>query len=643
MNRARSTGWAALLLLLASGVRKAESRDGEQITLIENGVARGSLLVGTAEERDLAELRRVLKRMSGADFKTSAPSRKARGIFVGRADDFPWLGLAGEAAKLGPGGVILRSRDGNLYLIGKDSYGVRNAIFAFLRDLGCRWFFPGRTWEVIPRRKTVAGSWNTVHTPSFHRLRIAVGYGHGAYGKGKEDRARWMGRNLLETPPLRTSHSWHGVWGGRIPRGGDAMRASAYFKENQDLFAFVGREKEGRWGPDKRRVVNKPCYSNPEVNEIGVRYALERIAAGDPVSASAPDGVNYCECDRCFSVFKGGKPFKDKKYVWFGRRPDGELVSATSETLFAHVNRMADAVAKKDPAAVLGVNAYSCYAHPPSFNLRDNIFVQVATRFRRTPLSLDEQLRIWGQRAPGGIGIRGYTGATKYFYDSPEGYAKDKDGTVRRRGHDSINLDLLETSLRTWHGYGVRGLNNEGANSWASRGLGYYVSARLLWSLDENLKDIVRDFYTMAFGPAAAPMERYYVRWYGHKASVSREMPEDLVHSFNEETLKTSIRDLDEAARLVQDLPGPRARVDHLRAYAIFLALRHLGRMDEAYLWAGRLADTHMVHTKGLFKLAAQGKSPGGKVSRRALKLGRPPSHEEIESRMKEARAALRM
>jgi hypothetical protein len=154
-----------------------------------------------------------------------------------------------------------------------------------------------------------------------------------------------------------------------------------------------------------------------------------------------------------------------------------------------------------------------------------------------------------------------------------------------------------------------------------------------MWDVREDPKAVVADFYDKAFGPAALPMERYYVRWLGPYAAVrtrpagkppaaapvGKEAKDELgaeqgAEAFNRETLTAAFRDLDEAARLVADAPEYRARVDHLRLYAHYLHLRI--RLEDAAkekdkakvieavrdetVFGARLADTGMVHSRPL-------------------------------------------
>jgi hypothetical protein len=84
--------------------------------------------------------------------------------------------------------------------------------------------------------------------------------------------------------------------------------------------------------------------------------------------------------------------------------------------------------------------------------------------------------------------------------------------------------------------------------------------------------------------------------------------------AFNRDSLKAAFKDLDEAARLVKDMPAHKARVDQIRLYSLYLSLRI--RLDEAgktgeteairaaveaeTAFGARLLNTHMIHVRPL-------------------------------------------
>ncbi|HTE20373.1 MAG TPA: DUF4838 domain-containing protein, partial [Armatimonadota bacterium] len=96
-------------------------------------------------------------------------------------------------------------------------------------------------------------------------------------------------------------------------------------------------------------------------------------------------------------------------------------------------------------------------------------------------------------------------------------------------------------------------------------GRGYYVANKLMWNPKADVDALLADFYDKAFGPAAAPMRRYYERFdRGNKPLVSAHL------------LGLGFRDLDEASRLAAARPDVQARLDHIKQYLRSVHLRWL-------------------------------------------------------------------
>jgi len=589
--RTKTLSLAALLLASVCGIARADD-----VVLCREGKAALPIYAANAGE-PVRELQTYLNRITGAAFEVKAPEAGGKGIFVGLLSEFPDRKIE-RAGDLGDEGFVIRSEDGSLYLLAAQPLGLQHAVTTFLHELGCRWFFPGETWEIVPRRETIAGAWDLRQAPSFTSQR-RIWYGFGAYPKNAADKEAWDRHNRMGGPyPITIGHNWHGL---------DPKRD---FAAHPEWFALVG---------DKRQP-SKPCYSHPEVIRHAIAEALEQAARGvRVVSLSPPDGLGYCECAQCRQVFAGAEPFAAHDTL-FAKRPDGTLVNITSETFFRMVNEIARAVAAKHPGTLVGTYAYSAYSQPPSFDFEPNVFVQLTTGFRRTPLTREEQIAAFGRRARH-VGIRDYYSV----------YQWDWDGPVVAKG--SLFLPQLAEDLRFYRTCGVTAINAEASNNWGPRGLGYYVASRLLWDVNTDVKEVVRDFYETAFGPAAPAIERYYARWYGPSAAVSSRraasrstasMPVEAPASeladnattpaFDLDSLRGAFRDLDEAAALAAGQPGPRERVDHLRLYQHYLVLRR--QLDEAAargdraaivegvkaetLFGARLMNTNMLHTRPL-------------------------------------------
>ncbi|MBL7734221.1 MAG: DUF4838 domain-containing protein [Chitinophagaceae bacterium] len=616
---------------------------------------------GHSEQRiAVGKLVEYIRQMSGAELQVKAAKKGATGIYVGLASDFPWLAI--DLKGFGPEEFIIRSSGKNLYLLAATSLGVRAAVLSFLTDQGCRWFFPGKTWEVVPKKTTVTGAYDLRQKPSYD-LGRTLWYGFGYTAETGRDYLDWFYNNRMGGPmPLRNGHSLYGI---------DPVSA---LKEHPEWIAMVNGKRQLPDNP----VNTKFCYSNPEVVAQMTKHAMGEAQKGFRSITLAPaDGLGFCECDLCKSTAQGGE-IKPLHGTFFATRPDGVLINIVSETLFKAVNQVARAVREKYPDVIIGCYGYSAYSHPPSFKLEPNIFLLTTTHYRRTPLTLEDQLAQWGQRTDI-FGIRGYAGVFYWDYVLP--YTGD------------LNPGQIQQDLRFYKKYNVTGLNTEAGNDWGPRGLGYYIASRLLWDVDADVKAVVSDFYEKAFGPAARVMERYYTRYYGPSAAVTQHAAQQSsdtgVPGFvptNEfadkdshrglvtrDMLLNMFRDLEEASQLVKKAPAYKQRIDHLRMYAYYLLLREKvqiadERKDKPAVveaiknltqYIGRITNTSMIHSYGL--LARTGFNwmvkpyadyingipefqeaehyPDNNKGYR--KIGAPPNEEELEQLWKEGKKYL--
>jgi hypothetical protein len=585
---------ATAFLIASFGFWNAIGQAASSVVLAKDGIAQLPILAGSVKQ-PVEELRQYLASISGAEVKVEQAREGTDGIHVGLASDFPWRTFDG-VDQLGGEGFLVQSDGRNLFLIAREPAGVRHAVATLLHSLGCRWYFPGKAWEVVPQRKTISGSWDERQLPSFG-LQRKVWYGFGGSAVCARDLAEWERHNRMGGPiPITIGHTWHG------------LDPKADFQKHPDWFALVGGQ----------RKASKPCYSHPDVVRRAIESSLAQAARGTPmISMTPPDGLGYCECERCMAVCQGGKSYQEHGTT-FARRPDGVLINVTSENLFRFVNQVATAVAAQYPKTLIGCYAYSAYSHPPSFSLHPNIFLQTTTAFRRTPLTLNEQLDAF-HKIGVQSGIRGYFSVYQWDWDYPAITGGD------------LSLPRLVNDLRFYQKSNVQSVNGESSCNWGPRGLGYYVASRLMWNVREDPKALIADFYDNAFGPAALPMERYYVRWWGPYAAVrtkptaarstaSKPVGDELAaeqaapEEFNRETLTAAYRDLDEAAGLVKDRREYRNRVDQLRLYAHYLSLRV--RLEEAArakdkerviaavrdetVFGARLRDTGLIHSRPL-------------------------------------------
>lgn len=663
-TRTLLTTLSCMLLVVSMALGEVASKSpapmDKPVVLAKDGKAMLPIVTGS-QDAPVKELQTYLKKMSGADFAIEKSEPGKAGIYVGLASDFGGMAFEG-VDNLGAEGFLWMTDGQSAYLIAKEPRGVQHAVSTALQDMGCRWFFPGKTWEVIPTSPTISVTWKGANVPSFPTQRKMF-YGFGSFAEPAKDMAAWDRHNRMGGPfAISIGHTSYG------------LDAKNDFKEHPEWFGLVNGVRKPA----------KPCFSNPEVIARATQWALaqaKKDGGHGMISMTPSDGLGYCECPECFKVFHGKTP-KAEHGTFFATLDDGTVVCSTSETLFAFINKVAEAVGKEYPDMMLGSYAYSAYSHPPSFKMLPNVYIQTTTSYRRTPLSLQEQLSQWGNKAKK-VDIRGYWSVYQWDYDTP-------DPTAMRPEKQKEQL----TNFVAWKATGV---NSEASNNWGPRGLGYYVASQLLWNVQADTKAIIKDFYEKAFGPAAKPMERYYVRWYGRGSAVTIEGGEPA--KFDHDSLKAAFGDLDEAAALVKDLPAYRDRVDNLRMYAHYLLLRQhtegLGgkakgkaskakapakaepldkneidepikvaadsHLDESSqqiidavkaetIFGGRLTNTNMIHSRPLIgkaflrrfgkfaSLLSEKQVVDGKeqavplpMTKEWTKIGTPPTHEELE------------
>lgn len=95
-----------------------------------------------------------------------------------------YVGAAAERV-FGPCGVSAPFRQGlrvivdakrGVGLYGESDLAASYAVYTFLHNLGCRWFFPGELGEVLPKRATLAVAEQDVKTAPYTYYRSARGY-----------------------------------------------------------------------------------------------------------------------------------------------------------------------------------------------------------------------------------------------------------------------------------------------------------------------------------------------------------------------------------------------------------------------------------------------------------------------------------
>jgi hypothetical protein len=436
--------------------------EAPRLQLASEGKARLPVVVpreATPPIRQAAEtLAAYLQKISGAEFDVVAGDG-AVGIAVGRPEDFPQLPFDDRWDAADPTqreNYLLRTHPEGIYVLGATEAAVEHAVWDLLYRLGHRQFFPGETWEVIPRKPVLTVAVDAQEEPDFLARRIW--YGFGPWDYAAEPYAQWCARNrAVSGVTLSTGHAYDGI----------ISRNKATFEAHPEYLGLVAGERKS----------TKLCISNPGLRKLVIEDALKQLAkdpSRDSVSVDPSDGLGWCECREC------------------------EAMGSISDRALTLANEVAAAVNEEHPGTYVGMYAYSAHSPPPNIQVHPQVVVSVATAFIRGGFDVDELLAGW-RRQGATLGIREYLSVNTW----------DRDLPGRSRGSD---LAYLRRTIPHFQSEGARFYSAESSDNWGPNGLGYYLAARMLWDVEEadHVEKLVEDFLDKSFGEAKAPMSEFY-------------------------------------------------------------------------------------------------------------------------------------
>jgi len=542
-----------LAILVACGIAGGAQGD-KAARITASGKALMGVVVG-AEASDrvrtaAATLADYLGRMSSTKIDV-AVGDGTTGLAVGVMGDFPKLGPAKRFIVRNTGGrehYLLKSHARGVYVLGTTDQAVEHAVWDLLYRLGHRQFFPGATWEIVPRTPDIRIAVNADQRPDYLARRIW--YGFGLWDHNRKPYEQWCARNRAVLGfNLRTNHAYDGIISSN-------KRA---FQAHPEFYGLL----------DGKRTSTKICIGNPELRALVVAHALRYFEArgeADSISMDPSDGGGWCQCDRC------------------------KAIGSVSDRALTLANTVAAAVQKRFKGKVVGMYAYSRHSPPPSIRVHPGVVISIATGFIRGGYTVDELIAGWAAKGAT-LGVREYYSVNMWSRNLP--------GAAR-----GTNTEYLARTIPHFYAKGARFMSAESGDCWGPCGLGYYLAARMLWDVDEakpaRIAALIDDFLARAFGPAKAPMGEFYRLIDGANAPL---LCDDLIGRM--------YRLLDKARRLAR-APAIRARIGDLVLYthyvelfAVYRAAKGAARQaafEKLIRHAYRMRTTMMVHTKAIYR-----------------------------------------
>ena len=542
------------------------------------------------------ELKKYLDEITGASFEIQTGDG-TKGIVVGTWDEFPIPELRKPLEIVngfdGREAFAIRTSANRLLLLGATERGASHAVYRFLEELGCRWFFPGARWEVIPRTDSLKWARDITDRPEFLARDIWF-----AWSLGRDKDANG------ETLSTKTG-AWqrHNAMGKSfsVNAGHALQRLRNLSPENKAAFAahpeYLALTGGQRKGPQLE-------FANPAVRRMIVDYAVDYFKKNpdaDMVSIDPADGGGFSESE------------------------ESKALGTPGDAIFGVANEVAKALQKAYPGQnkMVGLYAYNWHSDPPPFELEPNVYIQLTMGFNGGKLSLTELFQEWPKKTSN-LGFYEYYGVWLWDGDSWPG------GRIANKNYAINQIRRFAQTNRTT-GTTATSISAESAHSWIPNGRGYYLASKLMWNSSRDADAILEDFYSKAFGPAAPAMKKYY--------ALSDDVP-----LLSPGVYGTLFRAVDEADKLAKNRPDVLARLQDYKKYLHWVFLPHLAGREKdqakrSALAAERIAWAYRTRTDGIIHWGALSQNGAKKVDEALWKIDTPVTDAEVETNFQKALA----
>ena len=447
--------------VIINDVTRNQSKSDEELVLADNGKANMPVVI-SAEAGDIVkaaamDLAEYLTKISGAPFKVEVGDG-TKGIVLGNIKDFDVPDLA-QALEIhndydGKEAFAIRTQRDRLLLIGATDLGASHAAYRLLHELGYRWFFPARVWEIVPSDKTLTFGLDITDRPQILSRNIWFEAGSGA-GDANETYRLWRIRNS-QTESF-VSNAGHNL--DAVPR-----MFPEEFRAHPEYYATSA---------DGKRLGDDIELTNPEVRKLVVEYArrfFKENPNADMVSIDPVDSTSHSQSPAARAI-----PYSDQ--------------------IFGVANEVAVMLQDEFPGKMVGLLSYNAHWDPPSFDLEPNVHVQ-KSGLGQGQYTSAERDRIWSTRSRN-LGTYEYYSVFLWSYDMLPGSWTNDTNNI----HNSVK-NLVNS--------GITAVSAESTSNWGLNGRGYYAATNFMWNADQNPDALLDDFYLKAFGPAAPAMKKYY-------------------------------------------------------------------------------------------------------------------------------------
>ncbi|MFH0797206.1 MAG: DUF4838 domain-containing protein [Candidatus Omnitrophota bacterium] len=503
------------------------------LVLVRDGNPTVSIVVAKEPSRSAAfgaiELQYHIQKITGTDLPIVTDDVPVSGpvVLVGESTLTRQRGL--KSADFKPQEYLIRFEPNVLILMGRDkpdgianwrdpavsrgnapSYqdyednGSNYAVFDFLeRYCGVRWYAPTELGMVYPTTKTLEVRGKDVRrSPAF------------------EFRLTPMGLYYY-TSSTMTANLWNhatandiGLWVRRLRLGGKMYAGNHSFYGYYDRFWKKNPQNPGVFEEEHSEYFaqgydGKPpqlCYTNPALIKQVVQDARDYFdgkgakywaCVGENYFCLEPmDSSDYCKCDTC-------QAFLNKDEVNNQQFSNGKC----SNYIFTFVNKVARELKKTHPDKYVSVLAYANKAHyPTNVRLEPNVMVQMCLHTRNwwCPAMERSDMAVY---KPWVKKEKGRPLALWLYYLFPEFIANGQ-------GFHCFPGFFAHTQARQFKMFHKDGILGTYSDAWATgEQIDAYVMFKMLDDPDQDVDQLLHEFFTRYYGPAAGKyLEQFYRR-----------------------------------------------------------------------------------------------------------------------------------
>jgi len=464
----------ALLLGVFACAQLAGTATRDPLVIVADGTTKAVIVVTpnldqkSWEYRAATDLAKYIEMMTGAKpaIVETTPDAATPALLVGSsaltAEPDLTKALAAVAKRnptLRADAIVLR-RDGNrVYLAGANDDCHYYAVAEMLRQWGCRWFMANDFGECIPTYPRLEiGNLNYAYAPPFE-VRYEAGYAWLGDTTGKVE---FDHRNMLNTLSVPVGHSLGAYIKDLVPAGGS--------------------------------IFNVPIAEEKTIQTVASN-AEKDFAAGKDFSLGMNDGsyASDSKLDKDLSADLQDKYFR------------GQMLTDNFMTLYNGVARNLLDKYPNSPSRI-GFFAYCNITIPP----QQDVKMEKPLVAYLAPIDIDPN-----------HGMDDVVSPPKQEYkEIMKRWAKVMDGRVVIYDYDQGMLvwrDLPDPShqafcqdVKHYRDAGILGLHTESRGAYATVFLNLYMRAQLMWNPDADVDALLADFYPKFYGPAAAPMAKYW-------------------------------------------------------------------------------------------------------------------------------------